>query len=397
MTPYKHQIDISQRAYRILKENAMVYLAMLERTGKTLTAILTCELCQNVSSVLVITKKKALDGWLDTLQRYKTRLQFQVVNYHQAHKVPSGSYDIVILDESHAYLSKYPKVGTIWKAVAKLTLGKPIIYLSATPSAQGSCLLYHQFQLSSWSPFLDYPNFYKWFKVYGIPQLKYVAGRPIRDYSECQEAKVWEQVQHLFISYTREELGFKHEPQDRLHFVELWPTTLEWYRTLEKEGVLEIEENQCVADTPIGLLTKLHQLEGGTLKQEEQGYILPNIEKINYILELYGDSENLVIFYHYVQEYTKLAKFFKKAKLLQATAFAEGVDLSMYEHLVIYSMNFSTAQYTQRRARQANMNRNTPIVVDYLLVKGGISHQVYECVAQNKVNFVDKYFQRGVL
>ena len=59
----------------------------------------------------------------------------------------------------HAYLSKYPKVGEIHKSVAKFTKDKPIIYLSATPSAQGYSLLYHQFSLSNWSPWRHYNNF----------------------------------------------------------------------------------------------------------------------------------------------------------------------------------------------------------------------------------------------
>ena len=69
----------------------------------------------------------------------------------------------------------------------------------------------------------------------------------------------------------------------------------------------------------------------------------------------------------------------------------------MYEHLVIYSMNFSTSQYTQRRARQANMKREQIINVHFILVKGGISEQVYKTVAINKSNFVDKYYERGLL
>ena len=60
-------------------------------------------------------------------------------------------------------------------------------------------------------------------------------------------------------------------------------------------------------------------------------------------------------------------------------------------------MNFSTAQYTQRRARQANMNRKTAIKVHFILVKGAISEQVYNTVAINKKNFVDKYYVRGIL
>lgn len=203
---------------------------------------------------------------------------------------------------------------------------------------------------------------------------------------------MWEKVKHLFISYTRTELGFKHEPKDIIHYVELDESTKQLYRTLEKDKFIVIDDKEFLADTPMGLLLKLHQIEGGTLKNEQEYIQLPNREKIDYILKTWGDSEDLVIFYHYKEEEHKLKSVFKKAQVLQANKYAEGVDLSMYEHLVVYSMDFKTAQYTQRRARQANMKRETPINVNFLLIKRGLSEQVYNTVAINKTNFVDKYF-----
>ena len=57
MKPYDHQVTIAKQAISIIKEHMIIYLAMEERTGKTLTSILVCEGI-NVQNVLVITKKK---------------------------------------------------------------------------------------------------------------------------------------------------------------------------------------------------------------------------------------------------------------------------------------------------------------------------------------------------
>lgn len=397
MQPYKHQVDIAKQAFDILKVNGIVYLAMEERTGKTLTSILTVEHSKIAQKILVITKKKALDGWFDTLAKYKTDKLFDVVNYHQVDKKNPKDYQLVIIDEAHAYLSKYPKVGEIHKSVAKFTKDKPIIYLSATPSAQGYSLLYHQFSLSNWSPWRHYSNFYKWFEVYGVPRTRFIGGKQFKEYNTTKEDLVKKDVDHLFISYSRVDLGFEHEPNDVVHFVELEQTTKKLYKELETNNLVKVNELEIIADTPMSLLTKLHQIEGGTIKYEEDSLAIGNLEKITYILDKWGDSEDLVIFYHYKQEEKLLKRYFNKAQILQASSFAEGVDLSMYEHLVIYSMNFSTSQYTQRRARQANMKREQIINVHFILVKGGISEQVYKTVAVNKSNFVDKYYMRGLL
>lgn len=397
MTPYNHQIEIAEKAYKILQDKLIVYLSMEERTGKTLTSILLCEKTK-AKNILIITKKKALDGWEDTLQKFKeVTKNYTYINYESIHKLDSTKiYDLIIIDEAHANLSAYPKVGTIWKSVYKLTKGKPIIFLSATPSAQTYAQLYHQMKLSSWSPWIKFPNFYDWHRYYGIPKSIYAAGRQIMQYNEVKIDRVEVDVKELFISYTRKELGFEHEPNDVIHYVELSNYTKKIYNELNKDSI--IKELGYVADTSMKLLQGLYQLEGGTLKIDEDSSIFTDgWEKIEYILNTFKDVESLVIFYHFKHEEKKLKSIFKKATILQATSFAEGVDLSHFKTLIIYSMDFSTARYSQRRARQANMKRSEPIDVHYLLVKKGISEQVYNTVALNKSNFIDRYFDRESL
>lgn len=392
MKPYQHQIDISRQALDILRKHMIVYLAMQERTGKTLTSILICEQTK-CNNILVITKKKALVGWIDTLSKYTHNKTYECINYESLHKC-TFKPDLVIIDEAHSNLGAYPKVGKTWKEVFKFTKGKPIIYLSATPSAQTYAQLYHQFKLSSWSPWIKYPSFYNWHKDYGIENIIYLGGRQIKQYNEVKSEKVMKDVEHLFISYTRTELGFEHEPNDILHYIDLSSEIREYYNKLLKDRVATIASTEVIADTVMALRTKLHQIEGSTLKQEDKNIFLYKIDKIDYILKTWGDSKDLVIFYQYQNELSLLKQTFKSATILQGTSFAEGVDLSMYETCVVYSMDFSTAKYTQRRARQCNMKRDTPIDFHFLLVKGAISEQVYQTVAVNRTNFVDSYFNK---
>ena len=77
---------------------------------------------------------------------------------------------------------------------------------------------------------------------------------------------------------------------------------------------------------------------------------------------------------------------------MQGDTFAEGVELSHLETLVVYSQSWRTAKHTQRRARQASKNRKSEIVIHFLLVKGALSEQCYPTVAINKKNFVDSCF-----
>lgn len=396
MIPYTHQEELSDIALAILKQYAIVYLGMEERTGKTLISILTCEKA-NIKTVLVITKKKALDGWYETLSKFKHSKVYHVTNYHQAKNCEFDA-DIVILDEAHNYISSVPKRPLMNKEISRLTKEKPIIYISATPYAQGPHLLFHQLSLSSWSPWKNYKNYYSWHKDYGIEKTIYISGIQIKQWTYTQEEKVLKDIQHLFITKTRKELNFKHEPKDVIHTIKLNPWTKDKFNRLMTDKILTLPTGEdIVADTIMKLRVSAHMLEGGVAKLEDKYFVLPNREKVEYILENWGDSKNLVIMYNYKAEGIKLASEFGKATLLQATSNAEGIDLSMFDNLVIYSQDFSTARHTQRRARQANKNRDTIINVHYLIVPHAISDQVYKTVSINKTNYVDAMYNSILL
>ena len=397
LVPYPHQFTLAVKGIKILREHGLVYYAMEERTGKTLTAIITAEAQESAKRVLVITKKgKPYDGWIDTLANFPHEKVYQVTTFHMAKKV-IGKFDLVIIDEAHNYISGYPVQSPMNKQIAVHTRNLPIIYCSATPRAQGTQMLYHQFKLSVYSPWKEYETFYQWFRAYGIPSSIWVQGRELSQYNKTIDS-TYAEVEHLFITATRKQLGFEHEPQDVLHYVELNEKTKNLYNILVKKRVAIVNDDiKFTLDTKSKMRFALHMLEGGVAKIGDDYHTLPNREKVDYILKEFGDSENLVIMYFYKQEEHKLKAVFKKATILQSSTFAEGVDLSSYAHLVIYSQDWSTAKHSQRRARQANMKRDTKIDVHFLLVKKAISEGVYTAVSLNKVNYIDSMFNEETI
>jgi len=395
MKPRPHQLELSAVGYDILRQHMICYLAMEERTGKTLTSILMAEMC-DVKTVLVVTKKNAVGGWLDTLEQFPHEKKYIITTYHQVHKF--GRCDLLILDEAHNYISGYPKQSKMHKNIQETVAHQvPIIYLSATPYAQGYQLLFHQFALSAWSPWRAYKNFYIWFRAYGIPKSAWFNGRQVPVYTTTREDTILPEIRHLFVTRTRKELKFKHEPVDKLHYIELTQSTKDIYNELMKDKMYEFGEYALICDSPMKLRTSLHMLEGGVAKIDDTYMVFANTEKIDYILKTWGDTDDLVIYYHYIAEGQKLRSRFKKATILQATSYAEGIDLAHMETIVMYSQDFSTAKHTQRRARQASQDRDRPITVHFLLVKKAVSEQVYHIVSENKQNFVDSVFERNLL
>ena len=394
MIPYSHQIDIAVEAYSKLQDFGLVYLALEERTGKTLTALLVAEK-SHASRVLVVTKKNALLGWQEHLQSCKLVKNYTLVNYHSLHKIGQQRFDLVILDEVHNYVAGFPKPSKLWRTVRGFTINKPLIYMSATPYAQGPAWLFPQLALSDKSPWRSYKSYYAWHAHYGVPKSLWINGREVKQYTSVKDEAVLADCSHLFITKTRQELGFEVEPHDELHRVSLSDSTKNLMNRLSKDRTADIDGLTLVCDSIMKLRTSLHMIEGGVAKIGDKYLSLENTEKIQYIKKTWGDSSSMVIMYHYIAEGEKLRAYFKNAAILQATRYAEGVDLSQYKHLIIYSQDFSAARHTQRRARQANKLRKDDITVHYLLVTGGVSEQVYTAVSVNKQNYVDSLY-RGI-
>lgn len=417
ITPWAHQVELSGKIVDLVREYHIAYLAMEERTGKSITFLLAAERISKASKILIVTKKKALGtpehpGWIELLKEAKAcgliSKEYDLVNYHQVKKL-TGHYDLVLLDESHSYISGYPKTSKMYDDIRKVVYGADIVYSSATPYAQGPQLLFHQFKLSRWSPWKDYRNYYEWYKDYanlvnGQFKTVRISGNQLAiDYSAVDADKVLNSVKHLFITKTRRELGFEQEPEDVLHWITLSDSCRNVYNYLLKHKVLEFTHDRTgkdyvlTCDSAIKLRWALHMLEGGVLKIGEEYLDLGFDEKANYILNTWGDSKDIVIMYHYQADELKLKRMFKNAEILQASSYAEGIDLSGYKHLIVYSQDFSTAKHSQRRARQANKNRQEEIKVHFLLVQKAISHQVYKTVAINKTNFIDSLFERETI
>ena len=394
MIPTENQKDMAIEALRVLSTNRLVYIAAEERTGKTLASILVAERILIAKKVLVVTTAKAITGWEHTLSKYKHTKEYVITSYTKLNDNSFSLYkdvDMVILDESHKFISAYPKPSITYKRLATITKNKIVMFLSATPSSQSYAQLFHQLNLSSWSPTRRYANFYKWFNYYGIPECIKIGSRFINSYDKVKDI-AYKDVEHLFVRRTRLQAGLTIEPDDVIHYVALSESTLAIYKEIQN-NIFRYNDNVYPIESCMERVTKLHMLESGTSKLGEEYLVLDNTEKIDYILNLFGDSKDLVIFYNYKAELLKLKKYFKNAFLAQATSYAEGVDFSKYRHMVVLSMDFSTARYSQRRNRQANINRIEEIKVHYLLTKGTVSEQVYSTVAINKKNFIDSYYR----
>lgn len=399
-----YQVDIANKAVEILKVNKIVYLAAEVRCGKTLMALETARLF-GANKVLFLTKKKAISSIVGDYNdfNYAKYFSIEVMNDESMHKL-TGDYDLVVHDESHRFGS-FPKPGVGAKTFKKMFASLPMIFLSGTMSPESYSQLYHQFWVSNASPFRKYTNFYKWANDFVKIKKKYLGSHEVNDYSDADREKVMSVIKDYVITFTQEQAGFSSEIEEEILYVLMSPLTYSMCSKLKKDLVVEGKEEVILADTPVKLQQKLHQMYSGTVKFESGNSMVFDSSKAGFIKHrFYGNK--IGIFYKFKAELDALKEVFKdnlttdvdefnstdKSIALQIVSGREGISLRNADYLVFYNIDFSATSYWQARDRMTTMDRKFNKVY-WIFAQGGIESHVYKQVL-NKKNFTLSHFKK---
>jgi hypothetical protein len=133
-------------------------------------------------------------------------------------------------------------------------------------------------------------------------------------------------------------------------------------------------------------------LECGCLTVGEEYVDSGERELVDYIKRHWGDTPDVAVMTRWVGQRRIMEREFSQALILSSHAHAEGVELSHIQHLIVASMDYSTARFQQRNARQASAKRTTPIRVHVLMSKGQVSEAVYRAVAVKHRDFKARMF-----
>ncbi len=391
---YQNEISI-EAAHKIQRHN-FVYLTMEVRTGKTLTS-LNIAAIHNSKEVLFLTKKKAISSIEGDYGLLAPNYNLTVLNYESIHKLPEIKWDFVILDEAHG-MGAFPKPSKRAKQVSDMLKkhNPKVILLSGTPTPESYSQMYHQVYGIKSNPFTSYKNFYRFCDDYVNVTDRKINGLMIKDYSKGLD-KIMDAMKPYVISYSQKEAGFKVETREHILEVELEPITYRLTAQLKRDLVIEGKEETILADTPVKLMMKLHQLYSGTVKFESGKSTILDYSKAQYIHDNFADAK-IGIFYKFKEELNALKKIYGKENLtteleefdntnksiaLQIVSGREGISLRKAEALVYYNIDFSATSYWQSRDRMTTKDRLESDVY-WIFSKGGIEKDIYAAVSKKK-------------
>ena len=402
-----YQLEIINKAKPLLEKDKFVYLAMEVRTGKTLTSLGVSALLP-VSNLLFITKKKAISSIEDDYKLLNPSYNITVINYESLHKIPQTGWDMVVCDEAHG-MGAFPKRNKRSKQVRSLILeNNPyVIFLSGTPTPESYSQMYHQVSVMRKHPFDEFKTFYKFAKKYVDIKQRKINSFMINDYSGGLDTIISEMNLHT-LAYTQKDAGFKVQTTEHVIEVDMLPITYKLASKLKKDLVIEGKEDVVLADTPVKLMMKLHQLYSGTIKFESGNSMVIDYSKAQFIHDNFIDIK-IGIFYKFKEELNALKKIYgddlctdletfkntDKSIALQIVSGREGISLKEAEILVYYNIDFSATSYWQSRDRMTTKERLKNDVY-WIFAKGGIEHDIYESVIKKK-DYTLRHFKRDLL
>ena len=390
-----YQTRIANQAVSILNRLHIVYISMEVRTGKTLTALETAKL-YGAKRVLFLTKKKAISSIQSDYHNFSYEFELTVINDESMHKLEDTNYDLVIHDEHHRF-GAFPKPGLATRTYKQMFGSKPMIFLSGTMTPESYTQIYHQFWVSYHSPFKHYVNFYRWADDYVNKFQKKINGFLTNDYSKGNELKIMAAIAPYVITFTQQQAGFSTEIEEEILHIAMSDKTKMIVKKLEKDLVVEGKDEVILADTPVKLMQKLHQLWSGTVKFESGNSMVIDTTKAEFIKDRWHDKK-IGVFYKFKEELsalkqvlgdsltTELDKFDNEdyqVIALQIVSGREGISLKNAEYVVFYNIDFSATSYWQARDRMTTMDRKFNKVY-WLFSIGGIEDKIYKAVKAKK-------------
>ena len=217
----------------------------------------------------------------------------------------------------------------------------------------------------------------------------------INDYSKGLNS-ILDMMTPYTIRFSQENAGFKVKTTENVLEVEMKPYTYDMTKRLQKDLVIEGKKETILADTPVKLMMKLHQMFSGTVKFESGNSMVMDYSKAEFIKKHFK-GKKIGIFYKFTAELAALKEIFEdkltteldefnktdKCIALQIVSGREGISLKKAQALVYYNIDFSATSYWQSRDRMTTKDRLFNDVY-WIFSKGGIEKQIYKAVTKKK-------------
>lgn len=424
------------------------YVLSEQGTGKTMAAIWACDFlmrAKKINRVLIIAPLSVMKAaWWEDINKVildmpigictGTRKQKEaVVNSHAKYVIigydsvatvqkalQNGGFDMVICDEA-----TYLKSVKAQRSVAVRSLIKPetrVIAMTGTPAAQ-SPMDAHGILLLCRNDDHNIPRSMTAFRATLMDKAPYseFAWTPKPDAIE----RVYKLLQPA-IRFTKEECLDLPEQTYQTREVPMGEEQKKQYIKLKKEGILKLTEGNITAVNAGVMLTKLLQVAGGSVYNEEGDIVnfdaSPRLQEVKDIID--GTAHKVIIFCSFKHSAQMVCNYLTKESItydtisgaktgtaradtitgfqsnkdpkvlvIQPKAASHGITLTAADTIIWFNPTLSTETFLQANARCHRQGQKNPCTV-YMLVGSDVEKKCYASLdknVNNQVNLLEMY------
>jgi SNF2 family DNA or RNA helicase len=438
--PYAHQQAAFNAAMEMFTSgHSRGYGYLFEMgCGKSITAVATAGslyLSGKIRSCLVVAPLSILGVWQEEFAKFADfeytleilsgsgskkaatlrslageKLQIAVVNYESAWRLEKEiavwKPDLLIADEAHKL-----KNHTTAASKAMHRLGAKASYslaLTGTPITNRAIDIFSQYKFLN--PDIFGNSFYSW-RNYYFDMVGY--GNHVPKLKRNREYELTEKMHSIAYRATKAECLDLPETTDIVRRVSLEATAAKTYSALLKDSYAELAGGEITATNVLTRLLRLSQLTGGFIGADSEKpaqVSSAKLDALSDIIESVTESgQKLVVIARFVPEIHAIRKLCDKLHVGYATISGEiknraeqvanfqtdpdcqvfigqiasaglGITLTAASTMVFYSVDYSSANHEQARARIHRVGQTEPCTYIYLAAKGTVDVKVLQAL-----------------
>ena len=310
----------------------------------------------------------------------------------------SWPFDMVVVDELSSFKNPQAKRFKAMRSV--LPLIERVVGLTGTPSPNGLMDLWAEIYLLDRGERLGRTlGWYreKWFRPAVQNGFVVYKWAPLKG----AEAEIRERISDICVSMSAADYLQLPERIDREIPVRLSESEMQQYRTMEKEALLQVEDETVVALNAAATMSKLLQIANGRTYTDTHEVVRIHDAKAEALEEIVDvTDEPVLVFYSFRHDIDAIRERIPEARVLECpehisawnhgyirvllahpASVGYGLNLQEGGHVIVwYGLTWSLELYQQANARLHRQGQEKPVIVHHLIAEGTVDEQVMKAL-----------------
>lgn len=306
-------------------------------------------------------------------------------------------FDMVVIDELSSFKSAQAKRFKALRTVRPLI--RRIVGLTGTPTPNGLMDLWPQMYLIDQGERLGKT-------ITGYRQRYFLPGKTngyvVYSYElkNGSEERIRELISDICISMKADDYLRMPELTVNDIRIRLDKSELELYRTMEKDQLLQVDEEEITALSAAAVYNKLLQMANGGVYADDGSVIEIHKRKLEALEEIIDTAggQPVLVFYTFRHDFARLMQYFRKRGprtlkgsqdirdwnegkipllLAQPASMGHGLNLQAGGHIIVwYGLNWSLELYQQANARLYRQGQRNGVIIHRLIANGTVDEEV---------------------